>query len=209
MIRRRMITGTVSNFAGRFTTAGIWFVLTPFVLAHLEPSGYALWVLMAAVASYGSLLDFGLGGAVVKYVAEHVARGERDAARTLIASARWLFLGLAVALFALSIVLAPVIAALLDVPLEDRQTARWLVIVTGAYMGLMIAYAPAVSVLRGLQRHDLFNGVQMAGSILLAASTVLVLRAGWGVVAMVALNIPVNIAMGMASTYLCRRAAPD
>jgi len=73
MIRRRLLTGTLSNFAGRFTTAGIWFVLTPFLLARLEPDGYALWVLMSAVASYGSLLELGIGGAVVKYVAEHVA----------------------------------------------------------------------------------------------------------------------------------------
>jgi O-antigen/teichoic acid export membrane protein len=209
MIRRRLLTGTLSNFAGRFTTAGLWFVLTPFVLARLEPSGYALWVLMSAVASYGSLLELGIGGAVVKYVAEHVARGERDAAMKVISSSFLVYLGLGIATFAVSVAIAPALSHFLTLPAGDRSIAAWLVIVTGLYVGISIAFTPWTSLLRGLQRHDLANGVQVIGSLLLAAATVTALLVGWGVLGMVAMNVPVNIVMGLASAALCRRAAPD
>ena len=209
MIRRRLLTGTLSNFVGRFTTAGIWFLLTPFLLARLEPDGYALWVLMSAVASYGSLLELGIGGAVVKYVAEHIARGERDAASKVISSACLVYLGLGVATFAVSAAVAPVLSHLLGLPVAEQQTAAQLIVVTGLYVGVSIAFTPWTSVLRGLQRHDLANGVQVMGSLLLAAATVAALVLGWGVLGMVAMNIPVNVLMGLASAYLARRVAPD
>ena len=209
MIRRRLLTGTLSNFAGRFTTAGIWFVLTPFLLARLEADGYALWVLMSAVASYGSLLELGIGGAVVKYVAEHVARGERDAAMKVISSSFLVYLGLGLATLIVSVAIAPSLSHFLGVAAEDQPTAAWLVIVTGLYVAVSIAFTPWTSLLRGLQRHDLANGVQVMGSLVLAAATVAALLLGWGVLGMVAMNVPVNIVMGVASACLCRRAAPD
>src|ERR1700754_3611456 len=95
-MRRRLLTGTVTNLGAKAVAVGTWFVLTPFLLAKLGPGGYALWVLLTSVAWYGFLLDFGFGGAIVKYVAEHAARGERAEAREVIASGAWLFAGLAV-----------------------------------------------------------------------------------------------------------------
>lgn len=209
MIRHRLLTGALSNFVGKLTSVGVWFVLTPFVLAQLGPSGYALWVLVAAIASYGLLLDFGIGGAVVKYVAEHVARGEREVASALVASALWLYLGLALAAVALSVVLAPAFAVLLGVAPDERSTVVWLVMLTGVNVAINLAFTPPISVLRGLQRYDLYNSVSVANILLEAAAFVAVLLAGWGVLGMVAVTIPVNIVTGVATICLLRRVAPD
>src|SRR5687767_5696789 len=101
MIRRRLLTGSCSNLASKAIAVGTWFLMTPYLLAKLGTSGYALWILLASTASYGFLLELGIGGAVIKYVAEHVARGERQAARQVIVSAMWLFAGLAIVALAL------------------------------------------------------------------------------------------------------------
>src|SRR5688572_27957068 len=106
MIRDRLLAGTISHFTGKFTAMFIWYVLTPFVLDRLGPSGYALWVLMGAIASDGFLLDFGIGGAVVKYVAEHAACGEHQDARIIVASAVRLYSALALAAFGASVLLS-------------------------------------------------------------------------------------------------------
>ncbi|OLD11987.1 MAG: hypothetical protein AUJ01_16725 [Acidobacteria bacterium 13_1_40CM_3_65_5] len=209
MIRRRLLTGALSNFGGKLTSVGTWFVLTPFMLAELGPRSYALWVLMTAVGSYGSLLDFGIGGAVVKYVAEHIARGEREAAKEVIATALWLSLGLALAAVGLSVLIAPVLPGLVGVPADERSTAMWLVILTGVDLAITIAFTPPVSVLRGLQRYDLYNGVNVAGSLLLAGATVGALLAGGGVLGMVAMNIPVTIVMRVVACSLIKHVAPD
>jgi O-antigen/teichoic acid export membrane protein len=208
-IRQRLLTGAAVNVAGRFTSAGIWFLLTPIVLAHLGRRGYALWTLMGAMASYGWLLDFGIGGAVVKYVAEHVARGERAAARMMIGSASLLSLGLAAVMVLTSVALAAVIPGLLDISAGEQALAKAAIVLTGIDVAVTIAFSPRVSVLRGLQRYDLYNGVQIFGALLQAGVTVIVLKLGGGVPELIAANIPVNLAMRMSSTALIRQIAPD
>ena len=208
-IRQRLLTGALVNVAGRFTSAGIWLLLTPLVLAHLGPRGFALWALMGAVASYGWLLDFGVGGAVVKYVAEHVARGERESARVMIASASLLSLGLAAATLLLSLSVAPWLPALLEMSPGEQALAEACIVLTGIDVAIAIAFSPRVSVLRGLQRHDLYNAVQIFGAVLQAGVTIVVLTAGGGVRELIASGILVNIAMRMTTTVLLRRVAPD
>lgn len=209
MIRQRLLTGTISNFAGKLSTVVVWFVLTPFVLTRLGPGGYALWVLMGAISSYGFLLDFGIGGAVVKYVAEHVARGEQAAARSLLASAIWLYLALAVATVALSVLFAPALTTLIGVAQEQQAVARLLVILTGVNVALAIAATPPMSVLRGLQRYDLYNAIYIGASLMEAATTTAALLMGWGVIGMSIAAIPVTITSGIASIIVARRIAPQ
>ncbi len=209
MIRYRLLIGTLSNCVGKATAVGIWFVLTPFLLGRLGPQEYALWVLTSAIAAYGFLLDFGVGSAIVKYVAEHTARDELDTAAAVIASARWLYVGFAIIAVATSVLLAPVIPRWFGVPPALQQSAMWLVVLTGVNVAIAVTFTPPLSVLRGLQRYDLSNGVTIAGSIIEAAAAVAALLAGWGVVGMLAVIVPVNVLMGMASTLLLKRVASD
>jgi O-antigen/teichoic acid export membrane protein len=208
MIWQRVLAGAVSNTVGKVMSAGIWFLLTPFVLSALGPSAYGLWLLVGAFTTYGALLDLGIGGAVVKYVAEHVAREEWDEARSLIASAQWLYLGVAATVVTGSLLALPVFPSLVRIAPEDRSTVMWLLALTGVQVGITIALTPARSVLQGLQRYDLCNALSVCGVLLGAAGTVAVLLAGQGVVAMVAVNIPVTIAAGIAGRWLTTRVAP-
>ena len=208
-IRQRLLTGALVNVAGRFTSAGIWLLLTPLVLANLGPRGFALWALMGAVASYGWLLDFGVGGAVVKYVAEHVARGERESARVMIASASAISIALATTALLLSLTVAPLLPGLLEISPDEQALAKAAIVLTGIDVAIAIAFSPRMAVLRGLQRHDLYNAVQIFGAILQAVVTIVVLKAGGGVRELIASGIPVNIAMRLTSSALIRRVAPD
>ena len=209
MIRQRLLAGVVSNVMGKFAAVAIWFVLTPFILHRVGPGGYALWVLMGAVSSYGFLLDFGIGGGVVKYVAEHVARGEYERAQAMITSARWLYLALALAAVALGVALAPFVPAWLGIAAHQHASARLVVVLTAINVAVTIAFTPPMSVLRGLQRHDLYNGVSIANTVVEAAAMTAALIAGWGVVGMMAAAIPVSLATGLASAQLVRITAPE
>jgi FkbM family methyltransferase len=209
MIRRRLLTGTVLNLAAKVVAVGTWFLLTPFLLEHLGATGYAVWVLLTSVAWYGFLLDFGFGGAVVKYVAEHVARGERAAAREVVASATWLFTGLAVATVAAGVVVAPLLVRLLDLPSSGYGDAESLIVMTAANIAITLAMTPAFAVLRGLQRYDLDSGVHITATFTEASGVVVALLAGGGLHGMVAAFIPINVVTWCVVTWVVRRTAPD
>ncbi|HEY6057373.1 MAG TPA: oligosaccharide flippase family protein, partial [Candidatus Limnocylindrales bacterium] len=208
LIRRRAIRGALSNAVGQVIGLVALFVLTPYILARIGASGYGLWVLVGSLAAYGGLLDLGIGSAVVKYVAEHRARRDADASRALIATALRLYLALGALAFVLSLGVAAVFPDLFVAP-ADRQTASLLVVLTGLNLGISIAAAPTTSVLVGIQRFDLYNVVGAGSTLLWAATTVVALAAGAGVVGMVALNVPITLLMRVLSLRFIRQAAPD
>src|SRR3954464_10685480 len=94
-IRRKVIMGTASNFGGQIVVFLVSFLLTPFILHHLGGTEYGLWVLLGSIIAYSSVLDFGIWGTVIKYVAEYQAQGNDKGARALLTTALYSYLGVA------------------------------------------------------------------------------------------------------------------
>jgi O-antigen/teichoic acid export membrane protein len=205
----RLLLSTISNYIGRFVGLATWFLLTPFILHQLDPTLFGLWVLVGSVVAYGSLLDFGIAGAVTKYVAEFKAKGQLEEARSLVATALALYavLGLTVTLACIAI--APVFPRLFGVSAEYSETAVWLVMLSGLGMGLAIPSASTTAVLRGLQRFDLMNLLGVITVLLSAVATVTVLLLGGGVIGLVSITIAVNFSMQVPAVWLIYRIAPE
>lgn len=208
-IGMRLLTGTISNSVGRLASAGTWFLLTPFILRELGPAGYGIWVLVGSFASYAYLLDLGIGGAVVKFVAEHSATDSSAGANRLIATASTLYLALGGVVIAASVLLASAFIELFDVPESQRSTAGYVILLTGLTTAVSIVCTPAMSILRGKQRYDLYNLVNAGGSLLTAVATVAVLLAGWGLVGMVAITVPTTLLMRLLALRMVRQVAPE
>jgi O-antigen/teichoic acid export membrane protein len=208
-LRRRIVFNTVSNYVGKSVSLVAWFVLTPFILSHLGNELYGLWVLVGSVVAYGALLDFGVAGAVTKYVAEHRARGEHEVLRAVVTTAFVLYIGLALVFGALTLGLAFVVPAAFGVRAEDQEVAFWLVCVSGFGVALSIPGAITYGILRGLQRFDLLNAVGVAGTMLSAAATIGVLLLGGGVLGLAAVNILVMLLLQIPGVWFIRRTAPE
>ena len=73
-IRRWVARSASANLLSRGIAVLVAFVMTPYILGHLGPSTYGLWVLAGAIVGYAGLLDLGVAGALTKYVAEHRER---------------------------------------------------------------------------------------------------------------------------------------
>ena len=209
VIRRHVLRSTASNYGAKLITLGIWFLLTPFILHQLGPSGYGLWVVVGSAVAYGALLNFGISGAVIKYVAEHRARGESKQAQSLVATALCLYSVLGLVAVAISIAIAPVLPDLFNVPPEERATATWLVRLMGMGIGISIPCAASTAVLWGLHRFDLSNLISVIGTILSAVATVAVLLLGGGVLGMVAVSIAVMLMMQGPTIWFINRIAPE
>jgi O-antigen/teichoic acid export membrane protein len=207
--QRRVLRGVASGYVAQGVAVVTAFVLTPLVLHHVGRTHFGLWMLVAALVSYGSLLDLGISSAVIKYVAEYRANGRSDAARVLIATALWVYglLGLLVVL--LSVALAPLVPVLFDVPDGDRALATWLTIVAGVGIGIGIPFSTPRAVLRGVHRFDLANAAALAATLLTAAGTVAMILLDRGILAIVAVSVVVTVVLQPVSVWFVRRAAPD
>ena len=208
-IRQRVLLNTAINFTGKSITFATWFVLTPFILERLGTGSYGLWVLVGSVVAYGSLLDLGVAGTVIKYVAEHHAKGDIASGRTLVATALCLYSILGLAVVALSAAMAVVFPYLFNVPPEQKTTATWLVLIMGAGIGISIPCVTPIAVLKGLQRFDLSGLISVTGTFLSAAGIVLALQLGGGVLAVAIVGLCVTLVMQVPSILMINRIAPE
>lgn len=209
LIGRRVLWSTLTNYAAQFITMGVGILLTPFILHQLGPSQYGLWVLVGSLVGYGSLLEFGIAGAVTKYVAEHRALGQAERADGLVATALALYAGLCLLGIGLSVLAAALVVQIFHIPPNQQTTAQWLVLVAGCGMAITLPCTLPTAILRGFHRFDLANLINIAGTLISATGTVIVLRSGHGVVTMTLVTIVVTLVMQGPAIWLVRHAAPE
>src|SRR5215469_1063889 len=208
-IGQRALRNTLSNLTGKLLFLISGFFLTPFILHRLGVTQFGLWALVGSVVAYGSLLDFGIGGAIIKYIAELSVHRYWDDVRALLGTALLLYSLMALLGLLLSIVIAPFFPRLFHVPPEQRSTAVWLVILMGSGMAISIPCTITTAVLRGLQRYDLVSLLSTVGLGLYVVGTVLVLSLGWGILQLVAVSIGVNLLMQGPALWFIGRVAPE
>ena len=206
---RHALINSLSNYIGRFINMGAWLVLTPFILGQLGNAMYGLWVLVGSVVAYGFLLDFGIAGAITKYTAEFRAKEADNEARSLIATALWLYTGLGLFVILVSLMIAPLFPAIFNVAEAERQTAVWLVLLAGIGVGITIPCTTTTAVLRGLQRFDLINLISIAATLFSAGATVVVLLLGGGAIGLVMVGIATTLLTQIPSVWYIYRIAPE
>src|ERR1051325_1635015 len=67
------------NYLVTGTELLIGIFMLPFNVSHLGQSAYGLWVLVASVTVYFSMLDLGYGMAQVRFAARYRAQGDSGA----------------------------------------------------------------------------------------------------------------------------------
>lgn len=209
LIAQRIARSVASNYVGRFIGLGLWFVLTPFILRELGPVRYGLWAVIGSLIGFSSLLDLGIGDAVTRYVAQHVARQDFHLARGLVATALRIYTLIGLALIVASFIAALAIHGLGGTTQTVAGDTAGLVILIGLSAGISIPLSIARSVLLGLQRFDITNLVDTSGTFVSAAATIIVLLLGFGVPGMLAINVPTSVLAFGASAWFVRRVAPE
>lgn len=205
----RLAVGAISNCACQAIVFGTWFLLTPFLLQHLGQAAYGLWILASSIVAYGSLLELGISGAVIRYVAQHRARGDAEAARQLIATALRLFTLLGLVVAALGLVLAPFFPRAFHLDDEGSASAAWLIVLMALTAGVSLPCLTASAVLRALQRYDAVSLLTALGTILSAGLMMLAASNELGPIGLVAANLVATLVMQIPSIWMVNHLAPE
>lgn len=208
-IKRRVLIGTVSNYAGQITAYATLFFLTPFILRELGAVTFGLWVLIVSTVAYGQLLDFGMWGALIKYVAEYRARDRGEDAHRLIATALSTYVLFGAAVFLIVYALAPLFPVIFEVEPGTEATSILLVRLAGLSAALALPGMAPMAVLRGLQRYEIVNAIDVAVLLSTALGTIVVLKLGGGVVGLLLVNLSGILITHIPAIIIIRRIAPD
>jgi O-antigen/teichoic acid export membrane protein len=69
--------GALLSYISIFLTNIIGLILTPFIIRSLGSSEYGLYTLIGSLVAYFTLIDFGLGDTVIRYVAMYKAQNDK------------------------------------------------------------------------------------------------------------------------------------
>ena len=182
-VRAKIVRNVLFSAGRALLVWPIPFLLIPFIVGKLGTRGYGAWAVCLTVINLTALADLGLCGTLTKHVSESDARQDFPALERLLDAGLMLYVLLATLVVAvLWAGSGLVLRALFGVsPAAGAEllTAWHRVAIVG---GINILNLTFYSVLTGMQRMDLSNGLLLVNTVLSAGLSVLFLTLHWGLV---------------------------
>jgi O-antigen/teichoic acid export membrane protein len=191
--RQGFLVNTLWTWAAVVTSLVLALIVTPLITRRLGPDAYGLWVLVFAFTEYYTIVDLGVRSAVVKYVAQHATLGETDELHRVLNTA-FAYFGLGgIVLLVFTVLIAPVVSGLFDIPPELRATSVHVLMATGASVAFTFAFMWLGASLEAIQRFDLSYRIVIGIHVARVAATVAVLLLGFGLFAIVAIAVAARL----------------
>lgn len=200
---------SVSSYLRTLLRLGLGLVTFRLLFQSLSPEDFGFWALLWSVFGYGVLIDFGLGFATQKRVAELVAHARWDELSRVLSTVLVSFCGLAVVIFVAACFGTDFALRLLNVTPENLPRYRdvTLLFFGGMALGFPLGLFPEI--LRGLQRVETAN---LVASVSLVANFLLVVAAvqlGWGLKALVPMALACTLGQDLVCGLLALRLLPE
>ena len=207
---RQFVKNLTTNWAVYLSAAVISFFLTPYIIAAVGQAAFGVWILVGSFSGYLGLFDFGLGFAVVRFVARYQTTGEADKRNEVVATAFYIAALLGLLVLLATAILMVSAAVWFAIPPELVTQARWAIFL----VGLSIAIGFPLSVFSealagGLYRFDLFNTVAIATALFRTALTIAALELGWGLVGLGAAALAGSLVGYLWRMRILYRLLPD
>ncbi len=206
---RHIVRGAFWNWTDFAVGAAVAFFLSPFVVHHLGNVYYGIWVLINSLVSYMALVDFGMRGAVVRFLSAERTQGHHDEANRVVSGALWF------RLLICTVVLTGTGAACLcatrffHIPAETQTAARWTILLCGTNLAVSLIFGIFGGVLNALHRFDLLSAVGISRTTLNGLGMVVLLERGNGIVAIAAWQFFVAVVTGMMQYICALRTYPE
>lgn len=198
----RYLTNVIWNSASIAVLVLIGVFMTPIILGYLGETRYGEWTIALSLVEYYWLIDLGFRSATVKYSAEFNALGDREKLSELLSTG---------VLYSSMAAVAVILASLL---LADRAAAIWhldrpgLLRIVGVSWGIGMVFNIFGGCLEGFQRFDILSKIWILTSVLRSLGIVMVLKLGYGVLAMGWVLFGSQMAIYLITWLAFRRVVP-
>ncbi|MGH7822005.1 MAG: oligosaccharide flippase family protein [Candidatus Binatia bacterium] len=165
--------------------------------------------MLGALVGYLGLIDLGARGAITKFVATSHAAGRHDEAGRVTSAGLILFSAVGIAAALIGSVVALHLERFYEIPSESLATARLAVFLAGLTVAISIFGSVFGGVIAALLRFDYFNAVEAAVTVVRTAAIVLALERGYGLVALIEIQLITGVARTAIYALGMRRIYPE
>jgi O-antigen/teichoic acid export membrane protein len=203
------IRNVFSNWGAFLFGALANFFLAPFIVHSLGNTTYGAWVLLSYMVGYLGLLDLGVRGAVMRFVAKLHAMGNHEEAGRFASAGLLVFIVSSVLAVLAGIGLAFLLERFFEIPPELIGEARIAVVLCAITIAFALLTGVFGGIVTAMQRFDLTSAAEMVIEALRIVSVVFVLRAGYGLIGLAIIQLVCGIIRFVVSYVMSRRLYPE
>jgi O-antigen/teichoic acid export membrane protein len=169
----------MSGVAVLVTNVLITFVMTPIIVHSLGNRNYGIWELLVGLVGYLGVLEFGIGPALVRFVADAHSREDRTALNQIFNTGAVTLAALGTLGLVVVLGLARWPAQFLPLPASEAQELTPLLVVFGLNLAASLPRVAFSGYLLGLQEHRTVNLLEIVLTLIQSVVIYHVLTAGW------------------------------
>ena len=199
--------GALLSYVNIAITTIIPLLYTPIMLKMLGQSEYGLYSLSNSIISYLSILNFGMGSAVVRYITAARAEENKDKVERTMG----LFLKIYGALALLVLIVGGVITIFVDslfakgLSVEEINKLRILMIIMSVSTAISFPLSVCSSVLISYEKYIFRRILDITSTVMLPILNLVVLFMGEGSIGMAAVGLVIQIIYGYVYIHYCKR----
>jgi O-antigen/teichoic acid export membrane protein len=183
MRRLKAITNNIKyNAVSQITAFIINFLLLPFIIFHTGKELYGVYILVVTFTGYLGLMDFGVGGATVKYIAEFASKDDNKKVNDVISASLTFFTIIGILAAVLLFIFSFCFDVVFKVDAYNKIIVKQLFQIAAVaslfiWPGRIFDYA-----LQGFQRYDRFAINNILFTFLIGVSAYFIFANNFGIV---------------------------
>lgn len=206
-MKNQLKAGAVISYLNLLIGNIIPFIYTPIMLRLLGQAEYGLYGIAHSIMGYIGLLNFGIGGTIVRYLSNYRAEGDREKE----ARVAGLFIKIYSVVCGLILIAGFVFSANVEVysrslSSQEVETLRVLVILMTLNTAIFLPFSVFNSVVIAYERYVFSKLVGMLSTIAAPVLNIVLLYCGFGSVGLVVASTAMNVVTYSLYTYyaLCK-----
>ena len=184
----------------------IGIAFTPYMVSKLGEIEYGLYQTLYATIGYMSLLDFGLGGTLTRFILKFQTDNDCEKVNSVISMCVKLYCFFGVVAMLIVGVLALNLESLFDrnITVENVCYARKLIILMGVSTSLSFISHALSGIQNAYEKHLVIKGVYITRQLLRVVIIAILLQFKFGALAVVTADLAVTVALLLFDIFYCK-----
>ena len=208
MAKRQLRSGVYLSYVNLAISCLIPFLYTPVMLEILGQEEYGLYSLAHSVVGYLSLLSFGFGSTIVRYLSKYRAENNKTELEKTYGFFLLLYGGLSIAVFIGGIIICNDVDSIFDQGLlpEEVSKMRTLVLIMAFNTALSFPLSVFSSVAVAHERYFFRKVMDIVGTVVAPAANLIALYLGYSSVGMALAGTIIQFFLAPISILYCFRS---
>lgn len=207
MQKNELKSGVILSYINLGIGTIIPFIYTPIMLRMLGQSEYGLFSLASSAVSYLSLLSFGFGSTIIRYISKYRAEGDKESEEKSFGFFLILYCALAVLVFICGTIIANNIEPIFDRGLSDAELEKMKILVMIMTFNSALSFLNSVfsSMVTAHEKYIFRKLVDMLSTVMAPLANLVALYLGYASVGMATAATIVQFIMLPLNAIYCSK----